>query len=107
MATLMNWGIDLSSYEPSTFEWHLPGRPARRCLLGGVMVVVVVAVFVASASGPGTVGREEKQERDREKEKRPGAPGHPRSLHRSTSDRQSTLRGGRPLALTRAPSQRG
>jgi hypothetical protein len=84
----MNWGIDLSSYEP-------------------VMVVVVVAVLVAPALGLATVGREEEQECDREKEKGPGTPGHPRSLHRGTSDRKSTLRGGRPLALTQTPSQRG
>ena len=107
MPTLVNRGIDPSFYEPSTFGGISPGAPCGRCLLGGVMVVVVVAVFVAAASGPGTVGREEKQERDREKEKRPGAPGHPRSLHRRTSDRQSTLRGGRPLALPQTPSQRG
>ncbi len=71
-----------------------------------VMVVVVVAVLAAPASRQGTVGREEEQERDRENEKRPGAPGHARSLHKGTSDRESTLGGGRPLALT-TPPQRG
>jgi hypothetical protein len=68
-------------------------------------VMVAVAVLVAPAPGPGIVGREEEQD-NREKEG-PGTPGHPRSLHRGTSDRQSTLGGGRPLALTQTPSQRG
>lgn len=140
----MNWGIDLSSYEPSTFGDVSAGGPRGRCLPGGglrragegplpapywragsargvairmsdpedvmvrgVMAVVVVAVLVAPALGPATVGREEEQECDREKEKEPGTPGHPRSLHTGTSDRQSTLGGGRPLALTQTPPQRG
>jgi hypothetical protein len=76
-------------------------------MVRGVMVVVVMAVRVAPAPGPGSVGREEERERDREKAEQPGAPGHARSLHRGTSDRQSTLRGGRPLALKQTPSQRG
>jgi hypothetical protein len=78
---------------------------AEHVVVRGLMVAV--AVLVAPAPGPGTVGREEEQECDREKEKRPGTPGHPRSLHRDTSGRQSTLSGGRPLALTQTPPQRG
>ncbi|MGH7372291.1 MAG: hypothetical protein ACREJK_10670 [Candidatus Methylomirabilales bacterium] len=78
---------------------------AEHVIVRGVMVAV--AVLVAPALGLATVGREEGQECDREKEKGPGTPDHPRSLHRGTSDRQSTLRGGRPLALTQTPSQRG
>jgi hypothetical protein len=77
---------------------------AEHVIVKGVMVAV--AVLVAPAPGPGNVGREEEQECNREKGG-PGTPGHPRSLHRGTSDRQSTLGGGRPLALTQTPSQRG
>ena len=78
---------------------------AEHVIVRGVMVPV--AVLVAPALGLATVGREEEQECDRAKEKGPGTPDHPLSLHRGTSDRQSTLRGGRPLALTQTPSQRG
>jgi len=76
---------------------------AEHVIVRGVMV----AVLVAPALGLATIGREEEQECDREKEKGPGTPDHPRSLHRGTSDRQSTLRGGRPLALPQTPSPRG
>jgi len=99
----MKWGIDLSSsMSLSPFGGISAGGPMAKA-----EHVVAVAVLVAPALGLATVGREEEQECDRENEKGPGTPDHPRSLHRGTSDRQSTLRGGRPLAVTQTPSPRG
>jgi len=74
---------------------------AEHVVVRGVMAAAAVLVAPARAQAP---SGEEERECDRKKEQQPGTRGHARSLNRGTSDWQSTLGGGRPLAVTQSPT---